>query len=148
LAAEEVQIEAAAESAVSDRVAAQKPFLSVGVTGIDTVRCRLVAVSCLLVEWVRAIDIAVYCIASINSIEGLRMIVTEAEVVDVLRLTTALSSLLPVRGVTILLTKAVDIVVRHHISDEFQELIFIDNDMAVRREELLTSAGAGDLELE
>ena len=148
MTAEEVQIEAAAESAVGDRIAAQKPFLPVGVTGIDTVRSRLFAVSRLLVKRICAVDIAVHCITSINSVEGLRVVITEAEIVDVLRYITAVSSLVTVQRLIIFLTQAIDIVVRHHIGDEFQELIFIDNDMAVSREELLSRAGSGDLELE
>ena len=148
LTAEEVQIEAAAESAVGDRITAQKPFLPMGVTGIDTVRSRLFTISCLLVKRICAVDIAVHCIPSINSVEGLRVVITEAEIVDVLRYITAVSSLVTVQRLIIFLTQAIDIVFRHHIGDEFQELIFIDNDMAVSREELLSSAGSGDLELE
>lgn len=57
LAAQEVQIEAAAERAVRQCIIAQQPFLAVSITSIDTMACcrRLGVVASLLIEWVSAI---------------------------------------------------------------------------------------------
>jgi hypothetical protein len=101
LAAEEVEVEATSDSPVDEFAITEEPLLAVSITRIDAMSLSLPRhiVACLLVEWERSIDVAVYSVAGVHSIERLRMIVAQAEVANVL-------------------CKTVDVIVLHpHISE-------------------------------
>ena len=84
-----------------------------GVAGVHSMgSSSTAAVSCFLVPRISAIHIPINGIPGIDSVECLRVIVAKPEVMDVFR-------------------QAVDIVVCHHVRDQLNELIFIDDDMTI-----------------
>lgn len=88
----------------------------------------VVGVSSLEKHWVSAVNVGIDLIARICCVECDVQIIVQAEVGNVF-------------------SEAVYVVVGHHGSDDFQELVLKDYDGAIGREEDFFRARAGNLEL-
>jgi hypothetical protein len=86
LSTEEVKVETTSNCSVDELAIAEEPFLTMGITRIDTMGLSLPGhiVAGLLVEWECPIDVAVYSVAGIYSVKRLRVVVAKSEVANVL----------------------------------------------------------------
>jgi hypothetical protein len=86
LTAQKVKVEATSNSTVDDLSVTKEPFLAMSITGVYAVGLGLAGdvVASFVIEGERPIDVPVHGVAGVDGVEGLRVIVAQAEVTNVL----------------------------------------------------------------